>query len=234
GGRERMWYKRLRGDGRSLTLHQSGRDVVLRVLDALLVRRLVGLDHRMIDRHGCPGIFLDQGAADYHRVIDREDAGLFVIARAFGHRVREHRFDIGMLAQIDRGTIDYVHLIAEIEAGRVEFPCYEHRADALLRRDLFQRRALRRLETHGTGVAMFGRALHPPFDLLLLAAEFMDHRAARPQRAGLLEFRHADSLPLVIGGAVYARILSCEGHRMEEVTRGENRQAEPIFIAVRH
>jgi hypothetical protein len=54
------------------------------------------------------------------------------------------------------------------------------------------------------------------------------HRAAGPERASLLEFRYADALALVVGGAVYFRILPRERHRMEEMTRGKNRQADPI------
>ena len=63
-GLQTMSHNRLRYHAGILTRHQTGLDVVLHVFDALFVRRLVGLDHGVINRHGCPGMLLDQRATD--------------------------------------------------------------------------------------------------------------------------------------------------------------------------
>ena len=71
-----------------------------------------------------------------------------------------------------------------------------------------------------------GGALHPEFHVLRRDAEFVLQHAARPQRGGLLIFRHADALALEVGRLVDAGVAAHQDAGVEEPARGEDRQAD--------
>src|SRR6185437_3744507 len=109
-------------------------------------------------------------------------------ADAFRYCVREERLDRGMIVQILSAAVDEI-LVADVEHAGVELAGDHHRANALLRRDLIDSDARRRLEADGTGMAPRRRALHEMGHVPRRHAELVLEGAANPQRRGLLIFR---------------------------------------------
>ena len=83
-------------------------------------------------------------------------------------------------------------------------------------------------------MALVGVALHEPFDVAGMHVEFVLQDAARPDRPGLLIFRHADALAAQVGGHRDARIGAHDDAGVEELAHGEDRDRHPAGIAARH
>ena len=81
------------------------------------------------------------------------------------------------------------------------------------------------------GMAVRRHALHPVFHLGRVDAELMLQRAARPERRGLLIFRHADAAALEIRGRLDAGIAPHHDLGVKEFPRGEDRHADPAIVA---
>ena len=116
----------------------------------------------------------------------------------------------------------------------VELAGEHHRGDALAGGNLMHPHARRRREARRAAVAELGRALHEELHVLRAHAPFMLKRAARPQRAGLLIFGHADALALQVFGLLDPRALAHENVRMKKAARGEDRQADETIVALGH
>ena len=102
------------------------------------------------------------------------------------------------------------------------------------RRDLVDAHARRGGEAGGAAMALVGIALHEPFDVAGMHVEFVLQDAARPDRPGLLIFRHADALAAQVGGRRDARIGAHDDAGVEELAHGEDRDRHPAGIAARH
>ena len=110
----------------------------------------------------------------------------------------------------------------------------QHLAHVGGRRDLVDAHAWRRGEAGGAAMALVGIALHEPFDLAGMHAEFVLQDAARPDRPGLLIFRHADALAAQVGRRGDAGIVAHDDAGVEELAHGEDRDRHPAGIAARH
>ena len=74
--------------------------------------------------------------------------------------------------------------------------------------------------------------LHPELHVLGSNAKLMLHHAARPQRGGLLIFRHADTLALEVGGGIDVRTAANERGGVEEQPRRKHRDADEPLVAL--
>src|SRR5436190_214296 len=92
-----------------------------------------------------------------------------------------------------------LRVLHSLALGDFDLAGDDHAAEVLVRRHLPDAYAARRLEADRAAMAVARHALHPPFQVARVHAEFVFERAARPQRRGLLVLRHADALALEIG-----------------------------------
>src|SRR4051794_32653678 len=94
---------------------------------------------------------------------------------------------------IDGAAVDQVSVHQIVERA-IELAADQHLADIAGGRYLVHAHALRRSESGRPAVALVGVALHEPLDVAGMDAELVLEDAARPDRPGLLIFRHADAL----------------------------------------
>ena len=76
----------------------------------------------------------------------------------------------------------------------VELAAQQHFAHIGARRDLAHTHAGRRGKAGRPAMALVGIAFHEPFDVAGVDVELVLQDATRPDRPGLLIFRHADAL----------------------------------------
>ena len=120
----------------------------------------------------------------------------------------------------------------------VELAGQHHRADAFVGGNLMHDDAGRRLEAGGAAVTAIRRALHPEFHVFRRDAEFMLQHAARPQRRGLLIFRHADALALEIGrrldaGFAATNMLVWKNRRVVKIGKPTKR-VSPCAVTIKN
>ena len=82
-------------------------------------------------------------------------------------------------------------------------------------------------------MAFVGIALHEPFDIAGMNAELVLQDAARPDRPGLLIFRHADALAPQIRRRGDAGVGAHDDAGVEELAHGEDRERNPAGVAAR-
>ena len=171
-------------------------------------------------------------ALDHHAVIDREDAGLLVVARTFRRGIRKQEFDIRIFIKVRAAAINEVGRIQDVVNRRLDLARLHHRADIFFRRHLVDGDTGRRCKTDGATMAVRGLALHPEFDVAGLHPPFVFERAAAPQGRRLLVLRHTDPFSLEILGALDAGVLPHQDAGVEETLGREYRQAHKTIIAL--
>ncbi len=83
-------------------------------------------------------------------------------------------------------------------------------------------------------VAPVGVALHEPFDLAGMNAEFVLQDATRPDRPGLLIFRNADALAAKIRWRGDPGVVAHNDAGVKKLPHGENRNPDPARLAPRY
>ena len=160
--------------------------------------------------------------AELDRTFGRDERAPGRPAHALGVTMPRNVRNFWLTADVDGRAVDQVRL-TDVVDDAVKLARDHHRTDALFRRDLVDGHARRRAEGERTGVTMRGHALHPEFHLGRRHAELVLQNAARPQRRGLLIFRHADTAAAQIGGLVDAGRAPHQNLGVEEFSRGEDR-----------
>ena len=83
----------------------------------------------------------------------------------------------------------------------------------------------------GAAVTLVGVAFHEPLDVAGVHAEFMLQDAARPDRPGLLIFRHADALAAQVRRRGDGTIPAHDDAGVKELAHGEHRNRQPAGVA---
>src|SRR5262249_6715495 len=120
--------------------------------------------------------------------------------------------------------------VAVIGHAGIELAREHHRADALLRRNLVDGDAGRRLEADRAGVATRRQALHEENHVGWSNPEFVVEDAAGPQRRSHHVFRHANTLAFEIGWAVDMGVLTDEHDSVVEAPRRKHWDPDKPFV----
>src|SRR5499427_2222782 len=189
-------------------------------LAEFLHAQLLGLEEGLVNAHRKPGVAIHEGAADAHRMHDREYARLAKISLLDGRIIREHAADMGCTVE-KAGRRPRAEQAVDIAIG-------QHVGQGAVLRD---RRVIdigRQLDLCALAAPGLLEAAAPPFDVVRLDAVLVLQNAPDPDVRGHLVFGQPDRPALEIWRALDAAIGASVDPTVAEQPRYERRNGEIV------